>query len=646
MRWAWVTALLPITASVRADDAPTDVPAAPRHVAAWLEGTSARLRVELAFDLLAGGDVETVPVSLPTRAVVSGARATVDGVTRRLVLTPADRAQEQMAILREHDEGPNRGWTLLLDGGAGGISVDALAPHAAHVELELDLEAPTCFYRDARYLDIPEGWRDALDRGIANTPVAPSDQLAANCGMSPDLEWIAFPSGTLAARPPGEQRIAVVGERLPLDAADVAHVELDIARELGAVPSNLYTALVIDTSRSVTAKQAETQRAIVQAYLQAAPHGQVQVIAYARTAHALLPAWSHSDTSGAIIDRAIRAATIRNGSNVDAGLAEAATWLARAPGTRRVIVFSDELMSSRLEAHHGRELARLLPAGTLVHAVALDEVSGELERDDDATFAELASSTEGMAVRGGIDEHGVVDATMLVRPISLDHVKVTDDGWTAKPLTDDACDQRDTLREGSSCSWWGQGDAKSGPVTIEGLVWGHRVLRTIVPDPARARSLARSLTAIGGFDGDLGVQIETAARAVDPVWSLLTSWGGKDGYGLGVSGCGCGAGATVGTGSYGTGCTGTLGVGHLLPGLELHAQLQPVIAECHADDVRVSIEVETTREEIVDVDVHVTGAGARAAQLRDCVLEGTWNTMLSIPDAPASADTRVEFPAR
>jgi hypothetical protein len=61
------------------------------------------------------------------------------------------------------------------------------------------------------------------------------------------------------------------------------------------------------------------------------------------------------------------------------------------------------------------------------------------------------------------------------------------------------------------------------------------------------------------------------------------------------------------------------------PPLELSAQLAPAVAACHPGDHHVDIEVELTREEIVEVTV--TGG---TAALRACVTEGVWNTTLSL----------------
>src|SRR5207248_10867476 len=120
------------------------------------------------------------------------------------------------------------------------------------------------------------------------------------------------------------------------------------ARELTDVPRDLHTAFVVDGSRSLLDEERAAQAAIIASYLEHAPHTLVQLIAYSRAAHALLPAWQSSESVGARIAAELHVIVPRNGSNLDAGLAEAGAWLARTSGTRRVVVFTDERLADRL----------------------------------------------------------------------------------------------------------------------------------------------------------------------------------------------------------------------------------------------------------------------------------------------------------
>jgi hypothetical protein len=434
--------------------------------------------------------------------------------------------------------------------------------------------------------------------------------------------------------------VAVVAQRLPLSTMDFARVEIDLARELADIPADLHTAIVVDGSRSVTAEQAEAQRAIAAAYLRAAPQGRVQLIAYARRAQALLPGWQNASSAAARVDRELRALESRNGSNVDAGLVAAGEWLSRVPGTHRVIVFTDERVGDRLASYDAAALKNLLPAGTLAHVVALESGDRGLDHDDTVMFGALAVATEGIGVRGQVDANGEVDATLLARPIELEKIEVHAPGWdTQATFAEETCEiaNAPSLARGRSCTWWGQGTAVAGPVTITGMLWNSKLTRVVRPDPAGARTLARRLVAAAELPADVQREVELAAFALDSVWAMLATWGGKGGYsdaeeigriGLGrFSTCGCDDG--VGTIGHGTGSIGT-------PRLDLRAQLAKAVAACQPGAASVKIDLETTLQEIVDVDVTIAHG---PPALHDCVVEGVWDTFLAIPNAPAHAHT-------
>jgi hypothetical protein len=648
VRWTWLALLLAVVTAREAiaddDDADADWGApAPSvivtQVHGRLDGTSARLDARLEFDATEVG-MSATAIDLPPHAVVTAANATADGITHRLALLPAADASAALHNLLEGSGGQNRSSGIVLRLDDHVLYAETIVPRLTHFELELRLEATTCYYRDERYVAIPADWQGAIDSQLARTSIAAANELKAECHAPDGSAWIAFPSRELANLPAGDARIGASGERLSIGSGDLASAELSIAHTLGEVPRDLHTALVVDASRSLSKEQADAQLAIVDSYLSAAPHGEVQVIAYARHASALLPMWTVAERADTRIDHTLSTLARSNGSNLDVGLAEAAAWLARVGGTRRVILFTDERVASRLDSGDTSELARLLPPGTLVHVVALSDGAGAITRDDDATFAPLAAATLGMSVRGRVQDSGAADATLLARPISLDHVEVKDEGWHSLSVDDvTTCNGIEVLPEGSSCTWWGSGASDSAPITIEGMVWGSRVVRVVNPDRTRARSLARTLSTMTGLDAAVAQEVERAAVAVNSMWSLFASWGGPDGYGGWSSGCdtGCGLG-TVGFGSAHCGGYFTSGS---RPQLDLHDQLAHAIRACHADHLRVQLEVETTLEEIVGVDVGVAGPGTQS--VHDCLVEATWNTMLAIPDPPPHATTTVYF---
>jgi hypothetical protein len=627
MRRLVVLALL-VTGTAHADD--DDATDRPSVVRVRLDGQTAQFTARYAFDV-AGPDfgLPGGTIALPSRGVVVGAIVTVGGVAHRLALDPADHTAKVFDDLSTAAGGPHREWAAKVtqEVSGGSVTVDVAAPHAAHLFVELEMTAPTCFFEDARYVAVPEPWRFALPpelvRHLTGDKIPP-------CGDAAEGEWLKVPTAEVSSRPFGAERIGTHAGRLDLAAEHIARVEVALAKTISQVPPDLATVFVVDASRSVTGGQLQAQQAIVESYVRHAPRSRVQIIAYARKARALLPSWSIASQAATRITRELAQLPGDNGSNIDAGIAEAAAWLSRIEGTHRIVVFSDERLPDRLIELDSATLKSTLPDGTLVHAVALDATKGSIERDDNITFGALAKATEGIGVFGRVDGEDQADALQLVRPIAFEQVKVRALGWTSiQPDSGHACaDENGTLAEGSSCMWWGHGIAAVGPIELDGLLWNHRVERVLRPDPAQGRAVARELSVIASGLGEaLELEIKRAAFAVNDVWSLLGTWGGSDGYGdvdkIGLGGwgrgCACGGSGDIG---IGVGSFGTLG-----RKLDLKAQLERGIARCKPGNAHIEIDLEMTVNEIVDV--HVTADPA----LHDCIVEAVWDTSVVIPDA-------------
>lgn len=628
-----------VTATGRAAHADewSDDPRPPAAVRVRLDGTTAVVSARYTF-VVPGPELAALPLELPSHAVISDATATIAGVRHHLPLVRASEADAALQHLQDNGPDHGRAFAVAISGAPFGMTatVQIAVPRRAAVAIDLELGMATCFHADARYLVLPAAWAARVDPHLHRGP--PGDDCGASEHDGEQSAWIGFAVGDLAARPAGDGRIGTIAGRLALDDLDIARVELDLSRQISAVPDDLATVLVIDASRSLDPAQVAAQRALVASYLAKAPRSRVQVVAYARTAKPLLPDWTPAAQAAPRIDRELGALLARNGSDIDAGLAEAARWLALTAGTRRVVLFSDELLAQRLVDAVPAARARIVPAGTLVHVVALDAGEQALARDDEGLLAPLAAATEGIAVRGGLPETGA-DATMLVRPIAIDHLTLDAPGWDTASEVETTCPfgAETALAEGSSCTWWGKGAAESGPVTIEGRVWGRRFVRAIAPDPSRARTIARELTAFAAFDEDVEQEIDAAAYVVDSVWSLFATWGGTGGYAdteLAMN--------AVGGFSTCGGDTGTTGGGGYADAhpvvLDLRDQLAPVIAACRADDHRIAITIETTRDEIVAVAV-----AADAPDVRDCVEEGVWDVPLALATPVAHATSRVTF---
>lgn len=650
MRRLAILAVLLVAGTLHADepdqpDETDDGTLVPHAATARLTGRVVHIDARFAFAVdgpLPRGTVEQI--ALPHGAVITGATVQANGHTQRLrlaTMAAVDRSFE--TIYERSGHGSARRWAVRVDAASDRATVEIAAAREARVELELTIEVPACFANDARGIVLPPRWRRAINAAGAVSQAEPCAQAMEQ--LTDDSQWLAFPATELARRTGGEQRIGIQASRLPLASKHLARVEIALAKQLTDIPPDLHTVLVVDHSRSMTTGELDAQRAVVAAYLRAAPQGRVQVVSYARDTRLLLPGWMPAARAGSRIERELRSLAPRNGSDVGRAIATAATILAQAQGTRRLILFTDDHVSRRtLE-----DLATfpdLLSAGTLVHVVALEPAATRVARSDHARLAWLAQATQGMAVTAGFGDEGGIDALSLVRPISLDHLAITSKGpavsWDVLSEGDGQCvEGNEDFHEGTSCGWLAQGEATAADVVVEGFLWGRKFSRTVTPDRRDARPLARLLSTLSDLPTELVSQIERAAVAVNNSWALFATWGASGGYGD-LDGC-CGIGSSSFDSSrHGFGGRGSSGVtfSHNLDAL-LRAQLAAAVRACKPRGA-IHVTVELTKEEIVEVAVAVRDAAD--VTLDTCIAEGIWDTSLVLPDPPGHATVRVEFP--
>ncbi|CAN5868709.1 hypothetical protein BH11MYX3_BH11MYX3_22800 [soil metagenome] len=631
MRCRLAAAALLFAGTAQAWSHPTgDTGIEPSVVHGTLAGPVATFTARYVIPVEAAAYTETLAqIDLPSQGVVTGATVLRNGAPLPLDLLGAEDAATRFGALSADEPGPGeRTSAVLISGEPGSVRIGVAAAHTGVWTIDLTVSVPSCFYRDMRYVSVPESWRKVADFSLRR-PLPEADE-PAGCGGS-NGAWIAFPAGELTRRRSGE-RIGTFAGRVALGDDHVVRLEVDLAGELSDLPRDLATVILVDGSRSMSAGEREAQQQLVASYLRKAPDSRVQVISYARFAKPLLPGWTTSSQAAVRVDRELRALAQRNGSNFDVALAEAATWLERITGTRRIVLVTDERMAERLATISPVTLRRMLPAGTLVHVVAVTSGDQQPVRDEEAKLAPLAASTDGMAVRtGSAKSPELLDATLLVRPISLDRIVVKAPGWTKiNPGAEQPCgDESDLLlAEGTACTWWGEGDASSGAILIEGLLWGKRTQRLLRADPTRGREVARELSAFGSLDEPLQSKANAMARAVNAHWSLYAQWGGTAKYTEGF-----GMGGTGGGGSCGCDSIGTIGHGHMTgayyPPIDLAAQLWPLLAACHVEDATIQVHLEMTLTEIVDLTATILPANATSSSAlrrqQTCVEDALWD---------------------
>jgi von Willebrand factor type A domain len=633
----------------------TDVDGSPRTATPYwlhgkLDGITAKLGLRYHLDVVGPNRANQFDIMLPTGGVATAATLTVDGVKHRLALDAADHATEVFGALTDVAAGPHRHWAAQITKGMmTDLSVTIASPHSATLTLDLEVDVPTCFKNDRRLISVQAGWRGSIDRSlkiaVIGTPEAPvtSPCLAKLPTAFDDdddrsMIWIELPTSEVLSQPFGERRIATIGHRIDVEHGHFARVEIDLASQISQIPPDLMTVFVIDASRSMADGELEAQAKIIESYTRLAPQSQIQIVAYSRKARPLLPGWMVASYAQPRLERELATLATNNGSNVDAGLVEANAWLEHANGTRRVIMFTDELLGDRVAGIEPKALRDALPANTLVHVIALDHGSASVKslvRDDEIVLGHVAIDSEGLAMRAMGDDNGQFNALELLRPLALERVKLHDDGWTEMAVESNASscsvDGTNDLVEGDTCVFWG--DTKNGATTmkLEGLLWNHKFSRVIKP-AGEPRMLARILTGFAASLGDAEAEIELAAHAVNAQWSMIATWGGVDGYAdqsateiYGGFGCGCGGSSDIG----GIGGGGTLSMQRMG---SISDQITRATNACHVK-TKVTISLELTLDEIVDVDVATEDAADLA-----CVTEAVWATPLALMK-PADHDT-------
>ena len=630
-----------------ADDVDSDAPAVtdpqPQLVGvrAALAGAAATLVIRYEVDV-AGPQLlrGALDLPLPPLALATGATVRVDGTVHHLALGSAAAIDDALDALGTR-EGAARPWVFALHAQevpARTIGLDVGVPRPAHVVIDVAATAPTCFFRDARYVQLDATWRTAVEPAQLAEPGTALPALLATCARDnasaadDDIAWLRLPTAEVASQPFGDRRIGVDTGAVATVHGEAARVEVALAGELADVPPDLHTAILVDNSRSLTPATAEQEAQLVLAYLDKVPATTfVQVVLYDRRPHALLPAWSTVAAARAQIAARLEQLALANGSNLDAALAEAGRWLASAPGTRRVIAFTDEELPWRLMARGSDAvadqpaLAALLPAGTLVHVVGVTG-SGQLLSDEQPmALSQLAAQSGGMGFRTatGDDDtpaHHADDATVLARPVALEHVAIDAPGWT--PLEGGNCRADMRLDQGASCVWLGTRppDTAAAPVRVTGTLWNRAFRRALVPSRADEVAAARAVRSLASqLDDDLADDLDRASRAVGKAWSLVARWGAGGGYaghfhvvGRGTTGCGCDGGLTLSS-HHGT---------HTRIRVDdpLAHQLRSAVAQCHLAGAKISLDLEMTADEIVAVDAQVDGSVAA----HDCFVEAVW----------------------
>jgi subtilisin-like proprotein convertase family protein len=471
---------------------------------------------------------------------------------------------------------------------------------------------------------------DATTASATDTPVFIPD--APESGNDAGVAAISI------APPPIATWTARFGRVVASPAHAFARLEIDVAPQLTPLPRRAQVVFVVDASFSVGADHLRAQLDVIRAYLGHVPDAEVEVIAVRRRAARLFGGFV---PARAAIERLgdVQGFALGNGSALDDGLRLAAAALADRAGPRRVVITTDELWRDALTPDRAAAALAGLSPSTVVHLV-VPMVDGDdrvtMAPASDARFAALATAHHGIHVElRGVPAEGKALAPVvleLVRPTRIEHLTVTG-------VATDAT----TLREGDGLRVFVGAATAPDQIAIAGMLWSDPIRKQLSSSAEFSRQTAAFVFGADEHHGLSPEEMMTVAllgRAVSPVTSYVAAEPGTRPSTIGIPGRGLiGHGSGAGSG-YGFGG----GRGGLAPRPDLRRLIDTTACERSvrpATGWQVALDVETTRDEIVDVI-----AAARDA-MTACLVEAAWAVRLD----PAMfhlerAHYRVELAAR
>lgn len=435
-------------------------------------------------------------------------------------------------------------------------------------------------------------------------------------------------------------------DRLELSLASVdtggdrrlVQLQVSAAPQLSELPRRAQIVIALDLSRSQSDGEVEAQRAAALAYLDnfADPKlaAEVAIVGFDHELRPLGPAPGFVDVAQAKQALADADLQRRNGSEIGLAIAHAKVLFAehgRRGAPRRVLLLTDFRGPSRVELSTVAELARA--SGAVVHTADVLSGQPQLTRADGHPWAGLAAGTGGVHWRAVAqpDAHPLVHELAVsvyeewARPLRIDALEL---GLEDVPeLADELWPER--LDEGEGVAHLTLAEGRAGILSVDGLLWNQ----PIHADTRASKSHGDLWSALvfgddlhGELDEDEMMSLATRGGAVSPVTSYVHAAAGErpeSTWGYGTT-CGCGP-----TGLLGRG--GGVGRGRIIV-TPRHAQrwldreLGELWAYCGGAGVEGAVELESTSDEIVDLDFELPADADPT--LEPCMRKATWSLHL------------------
>ena len=279
-------------------------------------------------------DQAVLAIDAPTGGVAVGLRTLAGGGWIPGELMEADRAEKRYRELTGFGPAAPRDPVLLSWAGAGALTLQAfpVAPGADRT-VEYTLRVPAEWHGGRWHVTLPAmGTGDAVAQAVvrAGDPldVLTVDGAPARSGGRVALERAIDVSLLPSAQPHLAAALAV----LPLGPSRaVVHARVEAAGRLSELPRGAWVVVLVDASRSLDEADVSAELAAARAYVSWLPDARFAVLAFDREPRPVVP--SFLDARAAADALASARIVRRNGSHLDAALAEAARLL--SDGSRR-----------------------------------------------------------------------------------------------------------------------------------------------------------------------------------------------------------------------------------------------------------------------------------------------------------------------
>ncbi len=591
----------------------------------------------------------TVDVSLPEGAAATGLVTWVPDLFRAPRAGAAtassddawtDRAQPLQALLLAKGPalaaygasrarvGPAGADATLLEWterGALDLRVEPLLP-GKKKRLDVAFEVPLTYREGAAHLTLEP---DVDPSTVELWPASLDDELTVDGRVvPPGVRLTLLDAVDVAVRRRDAAPLAWSEVTIPLlSGQSLSRVELRASEPLEPAPRGAHVVLAFDASRSI--EDPRLLLAAARAYLDEMPEAKVVAIRFARRAE---PLWAEFVP----VEEALRRLAAKeiprgNGSEMGEALKLADAIFAGEPSAaavpaHRVVVLGDLATRGSLDPAEVKPLA----SDALVHLVAVRGGPPALVRNDDDAWSAVAVRTGGLAWSGAVSL-APADAQKMARayeelahPMQIDHVVVR------AAMSQDDLEIPESFGPGEGFQRF-EVQARAARVTdVRYELWG-RVVHAVplVGEGDMARIWAGLAVVHEPFSSTLTeaeiAELAWRGRVVSPATSFVTApagkravsepWSGGDFTSVGLSGFG-----TIGRQTH----PPPRGLPSSFESTLVH-MMQAAVTACGRPPGAMSLRLETTREEIVDVP-EVSGAADPGQEA--CVREAAWSLVL------------------